>query len=195
MDCLASARYGSMTCLRLLIGLGRPGLTCSSRRFTGKGTGIFSGADFFLLRKNADDFFVTVGGAVLTLEALELTGSLWTCLGRRARGAAELSLTRTSGLSTSSEADESGCGAPDSSRAVPEGTVLLLDPNMRRKNPGLSLRVDVGLASMKTEFSPGELTCVGNDGKASRLCHGSVDCSAFALPEAPPSVADLSFRP
>jgi hypothetical protein len=81
-----------MTCLRLLMGLGLSGLSLRSWRFRGKGgTGIFSGADFFLRRKNADDFFVTVGGVAFMVETLELAGCFWTCFGRRDTGLCKLS--------------------------------------------------------------------------------------------------------
>src|SRR2546423_3966012 len=144
-------------------------LALRSWRIGGTGTGIFSVTGFFLRRKNTDDFFVTVGGTDFALDTLEPAASFWSCLGRRDTGFAKFSRSRISDLCPSSEPGGSCCDASGSSRTAPEGVTFLLEPNMRRKNPGLSLVVYVGLDSMKGEFNPGELMCVGNGGKASRL--------------------------
>src|SRR4051794_13824458 len=175
MDCLASARYRSMTCLRLLTGLGVSALSLRSWVFRGKGSGIFSGADFFLRRKNAEDFFVTVGGVALMVEALELAGCFWTCFGRRATGLCKLSYSRPSGLSPSNNPGALCCDMSDGPRIEVEDAAFFPEPNMRRKNPLLSLNVAVVLLSMNVDLRPGELICIGSGGKASRLVQESVE--------------------
>jgi hypothetical protein len=113
---------------------------------TGISSGISSGTDFFL-RLKKEDFFVIVGWVVFTWGALELAASFRTCFGRRETGAAEVEDSGLSGGSASKELGVSCCKGFEGSGTTLEEVLFLLEPNMRRKNPALSLSVGVFLNS------------------------------------------------
>jgi len=129
--------------------------------------------DFFLRRKNADDFLVIT----LTSVAFWAFDSLEPGFEGFGGGIECPEASGASGLITSPEAVASFCGACDERRLGGGKVPILDDPKTRLKNPCFSFIVALlsaktpGLRfrSLRGGLKSGELSCVGSAGSASTL--------------------------